>query len=177
LRSIAIPSVGTFSGRCFSSRRSVRSIALLRPSSLSKIRKYGLAGPEFLEQFVIPVFVPEIDIQAFDGYAIPQLDIEQESVSFRVQNQFLLDFAGSLVPWVVGSPESIRIPFWVQRLTPYCCAWEKRLRTVEFEPNSKLRFIDPFTFLGCKSLTSICTPPFVAALPQIGSVTTPGSKR
>jgi hypothetical protein len=177
LRSIAILSVVTFRGRWFSSCGLLGSVTFLRPCRLTRIRKYRRAGCEFLRRFVIRASVTEIDVQAFDGCAIRQLEIEEGSVSFGVQNQFLLAFASGFVPRVVGSPESIRIPFWVQHLTPYCCAWKKRLRTVEFEPSSKLRFIDPFTFFGCKSLTSICIPPFVAALPQIRSATTPGSKR
>jgi hypothetical protein len=118
-----------------------------------------------LQRLVIPASVTEIDVHAFDRCKVRQLEIEEGSVSFKVQDQFLVDFAGDSILWVVGSPESIRIPFSVHYLSPHCCAWKTTLRTVEFEPISHLWVIYQFAFLGCESLRSICIPTSVESLP------------
>jgi hypothetical protein len=118
-----------------------------------------------LQRLVIPASVTEIDVHAFDMCKVRQLEIEEGSVSFKVQDQFLVDFTGHSILWVVGSPESIRIPFSVHCLTPYCCAWKTTLITVEFEPISHLWVIDEFAFFGCESLRSICIPSSVKLLP------------
>jgi hypothetical protein len=108
--------------------------------------------------------VTVIDGSAFTFTAISSIEIEEGSISFRVLDGFLVDFEARLLVWVIGSPESIQVPASIEVLGRSCCAWNVRLRTVEFESDANLRSIDHFAFICCCALESICIPSSVETL-------------
>jgi hypothetical protein len=165
LRSIAIPSLVRVIRRCcFQVCQALGSAIFERPSNLATIEKEAFSWYFSLDRFFIPASVTAIDGSAFSNAHIRSIEIEEGSVSFRVVNDLLVDFDVRSLVWTIGSPESIVIPSSVEELGPYCCAWKKDLRTVEFERDSNLRSIDRSAFAVCSGLESIWIPSSVEVL-------------
>jgi hypothetical protein len=165
LRSIAIPPfVGLlpreFVGYC----RSLGSVIFERPFRPATIATFAFSGCQSLTWLFIPASVTTIEHAAFQDSGIVSIEVSTESVSFRVQDEFLIDFEIRSLVWVIGSPEKILIPASIEELGPSCCAWKERLRSVEFESDSTLRSIGRFAFGFCDSLESICIPSSVEVL-------------
>jgi hypothetical protein len=119
-----------------------------------------------LTRLFIPASVTVIAESVFTGSGIESLEIEDGSVSFRVVNEFLVDFEVRSLVWVIGSPESIEIPSSIEYLRPSCCRSKTRLIHVEFESNSHLLSIGEFAFAFCDSLKSVFIPSSVEVLRQ-----------
>jgi hypothetical protein len=165
LQSISIPPSVCLAGqRCFTTCRSLGSVTFERPSRLATIEGSAFLFCESLNRFLIPASVTAIDDFAFGGSGIRSIDIEDGSISFRVLNEFLVDFEVRSLVWVIGSPESIQIPSSIEELRPSCCRGNLRLRTVEFESDSTIRWIPQHAFSACPSLESICLPSSVEVL-------------
>jgi hypothetical protein len=165
LRSIAIPSfVDRLGSSCFSLCRSLCSVVFESPSRLTTIENGALWECQSLTHLSIPASVTAIKSEAFCGTGIRSIEVEEGSVSFRVQNELLVDFEVRSLIWVIGSPESIVIPSSIEELGERCCARQERLRTVEFESESTLRSIGRFAFAVCESLESIWIPSSVEVL-------------
>jgi hypothetical protein len=77
--------------------------------------------------------VTEIDGSAFRLSGIESIEIEEGSVSFRVVNEFLVDFAVRSLVFVIGSPASIQIPSSIEELQPSWGFCKTTLGTAEFE--------------------------------------------
>jgi hypothetical protein len=166
LVSIAIPSsVGRLWTSCFSYCESLGSAAFERPSRLATIEECAFSNCQSLTWLSIPASVTAIQERAFGGSGIRSIAIEGGSVSFRVVNEFLVDFEVRSLVWVIGSPESIEIPSSIEELRPFCCCRKTGLRTVEFESISNLRSIGKAAFSVCTSLESIWIPSLVEVLP------------
>jgi hypothetical protein len=118
-----------------------------------------------LNRFVIPASVTAIHGSAFTYTGIRLVEIEEGPASFRVLDGFLVDFEVHSLVWVIGSPESIRIPSSIEELRSFCCS-KRALRTVEFPSDSNLRSIGRYAFAFCKSLKSICIPSSVEVLSE-----------
>jgi hypothetical protein len=167
LRSIAIPSfVRRLGASCLNSCRSLQSATFERPSRLAAIGQFAFADCQLLNWISIPASVTAIQDDAFGGSGIGSIEIEDGSVSFRVVKEFLVDFEIRSLVWVIGSPESIRIPSSIEELRPGCCSSKTALRTAEFESNSNLRSIGRYAFAFCNSLESIWIPSSVEVLPE-----------
>jgi hypothetical protein len=117
-----------------------------------------------LDRLCIPASVTAIHDRAFEASGIRSIEIEEGSVSFRVVNELLVDLRIISLVWVIGSPESIVIPSWIEALGPFCCASNEGVRAVEFESGSNVRSIGEFAFAGCESLEAICIPSSVEVL-------------
>jgi hypothetical protein len=165
LQSIAIPSsVGFLPQECFSCCRSLRSVTFERPSKLTTIEQAAFWYCQSLTRLFIPVSVTAIAESAFTGSGLESIEIDDGSVSFRVVNEFLVDFEVRSLVWVIGSVESIEIPSSIEELRPYCCRSQKRLTHVGFESNSHLLSIGEFAFAVCDSLESVFVPSSVEVL-------------
>jgi hypothetical protein len=121
-------------------------------------------GCSLLRQFDIPASVTTIEPLALPVGGTISIAVEEGSVSFRVVNQLVVGFDVRSLLCVIGFPESIVIPSSIEELRESCCAFNERLKSVEFEPASKLRSIGREAFRGCKSLESISIPPSVEVL-------------
>jgi hypothetical protein len=167
LRSIAIPSfVGLLGRNCFALCASLGSATFERLSRLATIEDCAFIGCQSLNWLLIPAWVTAIGGSAFESRGLRSIGIEEGSESFRVVNEFLINFAGSSLIWVIGSPESIRIRASVEELRSFCCSRKERLRTVEFESDSSLRSIGRFAFAHCQLLASIRIPSSVEVLSE-----------
>jgi hypothetical protein len=167
LLSIAIPSfVGSLGPSCFSYCLSLGSVTFEPPSRLATIERETFLSCESLNCLSIPAAVTAIRESAFHGAGIRSITIEDGSVSFRVVNEFLLDFEERSLVFVMGSPETIEIPSAIQEIRPRCCCLKSRLKTVEFAADSNLRSIGESAFASCKSLESICIPSAVEVVPD-----------
>jgi hypothetical protein len=165
LQSIAIPSsVRILARDCFSTCRSLRSVTFELPSRLAAIERGVFFHCQSLNRFLIPASVTAIDESAFWGSRIGSIGIEEGSISFRVLNEFLVDFEVRSLVLVIGSPESIQIPSSIEELRPDCCGWKCQLRTVGFEFDSNPRSIGEFAFVGCEQLESLFIPSSVEVL-------------
>jgi hypothetical protein len=165
LRSIAIPSsVGRLEGDCFALCRSLGSLTFERRSRLATIGESAFESCDSLTRLLIPASVTAIDGSAFGRSGIGSIEIEEGSISFRVVNEFLVDFGVRSLVWVIGSPESIQIPSSIEELRPRCCSSKPALRNVGFESDSNLRSIGRSAFFFCESLESICIPSSVEVL-------------
>jgi hypothetical protein len=131
---------------------------------LTAIERGALSVCQLLNCLVIPASVTAIDCSAFEVSGIRSIGIEEGSVSFRVQNGFLLDFEGRSLIWAIGSPVSIVIPASIEELAPSCCRVNLRLKTVAFESDSQLRSIGRLAFEHCHALQAICIPASVQVL-------------
>jgi hypothetical protein len=140
----------------------LRSIAI--PFTVATIEHAVFLGCRSLSRFVIPASVTALGESVFLNSGISSIEIDEGSVSFRVVNQFLVDFEVRSLSWVIGSPESIVIPSSIEQLRPYCCAWHDKVRSVVFEPDSRLRSIDRSAFQFCVSLEAISIPSSVEIL-------------
>jgi hypothetical protein len=164
LQSIGIPStVGLLGSSCFAGCVSLGSVTFGRPSTLATIEQYAFLSCRSLNRLHLPASVKAIDGSAFCDSGISSIEIEEGSVSFRVVNEFLVDFEFRSLVLVMGSPESIEIPSSIEEIGPFCCGGTS-LRTVEFETDSNLRSIGRSAFLLCRSLESICIPSSVEVL-------------
>jgi hypothetical protein len=111
LRSIAIPSSVAFLGpESFRFCWSLRSVTFERQSTLATIGDHAFRDCRSLNRLFLPASVTTICENAFGCTRIKSIEIEEESVSFRVVNELLVDFEVRSLVWVIGSPESIRIP-------------------------------------------------------------------
>jgi hypothetical protein len=165
LQSIVIPSsVSLLAPGCFSGCPSLRLVTFERPSSLATIKRNAFFGCQSLNRFLILASVREIEERAFGWSGLRSIEIEEGSVSFRVVNEFLVDFEVCSLLCVIGSPESIQIPSSIEELQHCCAASKECLIHVEFEPDSNLRSIGVFAFEYCKSLESIRIPSSVEVL-------------
>jgi hypothetical protein len=165
LRSIAIPSsLGRLERDCFYCCWSLGSVTFERPSRLAAIERDTLSNCESLTRLLIPASVMAIDVSALVSSGIGSIEIEEGSVSFKVVNEFLVDFGVRSLILVIGFPESIHIPSSIAELRPFCCCGKARLRTVEFESDSHLRSIGADAFGSCGSLESIRIPSSVEVL-------------
>jgi hypothetical protein len=159
LRSIAIPSLtGRLGFSCFSFCQSLQSLVFERPSRLATIERYTFSDCQSLNRLCIPASVTSIHDPVFNGTGIRWIEIEEGSLSFGVREGLLVDFDVRSLVWVIGSPESIVIPSSIEELRPFCCSYQNKLRTVEFESDRNLRSIGESAFHGCRSLESICIP-------------------
>jgi hypothetical protein len=134
------------------------------PSRLATIEAGAFFGCRSLPRLLIPASVTAIDGSAFRDSGISSIEISAASGSFRVLNEFLVDFEVRSLVWVIGSPEAVLIPASIEELGPSCCNSKGHLRTVTFESQSNLRSIGPFAFGSCYSLQSICIPSSVEVL-------------
>jgi hypothetical protein len=167
LQSIAIPpSVCLLGSYCFSTCRSLGSVTFEAPFRLATMEEGAFLLCESLNRLFIPASVTAIDELAFGGSGIRSIELEEGSISFRVENELLVDFEGWSLIWRIGSPESIRIPSSIEELRPFCCAEKANLRTVGFESDSNLRSIGESGFADCQALESICIPSSVEVLPD-----------
>jgi hypothetical protein len=165
LRSIAIPSFVAFlDSSCLSFCKSLQSLMFDRPSRLATIERHAFSFCESLRRLCIPASVTTIDNSAFAGSGIGSIEIEEGSVSFRVENDLLVDFEARSLVWVIGSPDSIVIPSSIEELRPFCCSYKMGLSNVEFESASNLRSVGESAFHYCGSLKSICIPSSVEFL-------------
>jgi putative effector of murein hydrolase LrgA (UPF0299 family) len=135
-----------------------------RPSKLTTIEQDAFWYCESLTRLFIPASVTAIAESAFTGSGIESIEIDDGSVSFRVVNEFLVDFEVRSLVWVIGSPESIEIPSSIEYIPPYCCRSKTRLIHVESESNSHLLSIGEFAFAFCDSLKSVFIPSSVGVL-------------
>jgi hypothetical protein len=98
-----------------------------------------------LSRLSVPASVTLIEQLSLQGSRSPSIgiEIEEGSISLGVPDELLVDFeVRSLVyRYVVDSPQSIVIPSSIEELPPVCSFWEEKLRTVDYEPDSKLRLI------------------------------------
>jgi hypothetical protein len=167
LQSIALPPFVRHLGRhCFPFCGSLQSVMFEPPSTLATIEAFAFLNCRSLDWFSIPASVTAMDGSAFVGSRIRSVGIEKGSVSFKIRNDFLVDFGMRVLVLVIGSPESIVVPSTIETLGRFCLSTAKRLRTVEFEPGSSLRRIEPTVFSGCGSLESICIPSSVEVLAE-----------
>jgi hypothetical protein len=165
LRSIAIPRlVDRLWPRCFRDCQSLQSVMFETPSKLATIDEYAFCACKSLTWFSLPASVTAMDGSAFYFGRIRAIEIGEGSVSFRVVNEFLVDFEVRSLVWVIGSPESIVIPSSIEALGRCCCACQRGLRTIVFESDSTLRSISKAAFTGCFLLESICIPSSVEVL-------------
>jgi hypothetical protein len=135
-----------------------------QPSRLATIEHGTFFSCESLKRLCIPASVTAIHGLVFNTSGISSIEIEEESVSFRILNGFLVDFEVRSLLYVIGSPESILITSSIEELRPFCCWGEQRLSKVEFEPCSNLRSIGESAFSCCESLKSISIPSSVEFL-------------
>jgi hypothetical protein len=167
LVSIAIPSfVGRLGSSCFDWCTSLQSLTFERASRLARIDQDAFSNCQSLTWLSIPASVTVIQNGVFEGSGIKSIEIEDGSVSFRVVNELLVDFEVRSLVWVIGSLESIQIPSSIEEIRPFCCFGQRRLRTVDFESNSKLRSIGRSAFAVCDSLESIFIPSSVEFLAE-----------
>jgi hypothetical protein len=165
LRSIAIPPLVVLLGpRCFSYCKSLQSAIFEPPSRLATICEHAFFDSQSLDRFCRPASVAAIGDAVFEASRIRSIEIEESSVSFRVLNEFLVDFEVRSLIWVIGSPDSIEIPASIETLGPCCCDWKDGLRRVTFESDSNLRSISLAAFAQCRLLESICIPSSVEVL-------------
>jgi hypothetical protein len=165
LQSIAVPSsVGFFGPGCFHACRSLGSVTFERRSKLATIEESAFWNCPSLNWLSIPASVTMIGDSAFGASGIRWIEIEDGSVSFRVVNEFLVDFESRSLIYGIGSPDSVEIPSSIEELRPYCFAMKDRLRTVEFESDSTLGSIAESAFDFCESLKSVCIPSSVEVL-------------
>jgi hypothetical protein len=135
-----------------------------RPSRLATIEMRAFSDCRSLNWLFVPASVETIRTAAFDDSGIVSIGVSKESVSFRVRDEFLLDFEGRSLFWVTGSPERIVIPASVEELRSFCCSRKRNLMTVEFESDSALRSVGWHAFGDCESLKSIYLPSSVEVL-------------
>jgi hypothetical protein len=167
LHSIAIPSsVCLVPPNCFFRCPSLGSVTFERPSRLTTIGRGAFLLCQSLNRFLIPASLTAIDELAFEGSGIRSIELEEGSISFRVENELLVDFEVRSLVWLIESPKLIQIPSSIEELRPFCCARKASLTTVEFESDSHLRSIGESAFGNCKSLESICIPSSVGFLPD-----------
>jgi hypothetical protein len=165
LQSIMIPAFARSLGPgCFALCRSLHSVMFEWASMLATIKEGAFSVCQSLTRLLIPASVTAIHHLAFERSGMCRMAIEEGSVSLRIQNDLLINFAARSLVCTIGSPESILIPSSVEELRPYCCASNERLRTVEFESDSNLRSIGRFAFADCESLESIWIPSSVGFL-------------
>jgi hypothetical protein len=165
LLSIAIPTfVGLLAVNCVRHCASLGTVTFEQPSRLATIQDMAFCECTSLDRLLIPASVTAIHGSALRGSGIRSVEIEEGSFSFRVQNEFLVDFVGRSLISVIGSPESIQIPSSIEELGPYCCYSNTGLRTVEFESDSHLRSVGECAFAYCQALESICIPSSVEFL-------------
>jgi hypothetical protein len=165
LLSITVPSsVGLLGKFCFASCASLQSVMFEPPSRLTTIEYGTFAICQSLHRLFLPASLTAIDARVLARSGIGSIGIDDGSVSFKVVNEFLVDFGVRSLIWVIGSPDSIRIPSSIEELRPSSCQWKARLRTVEFESDSSLRFIRQSAFAHCESLESIYIPSSVEIL-------------
>jgi hypothetical protein len=119
-----------------------------------------------LNRLSIPASVTAIHDAAFGSSGINKIGIGEGSVSFRVVNEFLVDFEVRSLVWLIGSAESIVIPSSIEELRPFCCVSKSNLKTVVFESDSNLRLIGRSAFAECESLESIYIPSSIERLPE-----------
>jgi hypothetical protein len=167
LRSIAIPfSTGLLGPECFHCSRSLELVTFELPSRLATIGASAFSHCRSLSRLVIPASVTAIADSVFKGSGISSIEIEDGSISFRVENEFLVDFEFRSLVWVIGSPESIEIPSSIEELRPFCCSLNETLMHVEFESDSTVRSIGQCAFAFCAWLESICIPSSVEVVPE-----------
>jgi hypothetical protein len=154
-------SVGFLRAECFHWCLSLQLVTFERPSGLTTINGRAFSECQSLDRLVIPASVRAIHAEAFVGSGISWMEIEEGSVSFKIRNEFLLDFKGRSLLWVFGFRKSIRIPCWIMQLGAYCCASKNGLKRIEFESDSNLRLIDAFAFCLCCRLKEVWIPPSV----------------
>jgi hypothetical protein len=80
-----------------------------RPSKLATIEHHALLNCVSLHWFCIPASVTAIHDLVFHGGGISSIEIEEGSVSFRVEHNLLVDFGLRSLVWVIGCPESIMV--------------------------------------------------------------------
>jgi hypothetical protein len=134
------------------------------PSRLATIEQYTFSSCQSLNRLFIPASVTAIHDSVFDGSGISSIEIEEGSVSFRVENDLLVDFCVRSLVLVIGCPESIVVPSSIAELRRFCCFSKPRLSKVEFESGSRLRSIGEYAFSCCRLLESISIPSSVEFL-------------
>jgi hypothetical protein len=166
LRSITVPAfVDVLESFCFYFCLSLESVIFEATSRLATIENGVFSFCRSLDRLSIPASVTAIHDPAFGSSGISWIGIEEGSVSFRVVNEFLVDFEVRSLVWVIESPEASVIPSSIEDLRPYCCVSKDNLKTVVFESDSNLRSIGRSAFAECESLESICIPSSIERLP------------
>jgi hypothetical protein len=163
--SVVIPSSVVVLGRAsFCECKFLESVIFERGSRLERIEDSAFSGSG-LTSIVIPAGVTFIDGSAFVGLSLSSIWISPDNGRFRVRDEFLEDFDGSVIYRYFGACHSVVIPSSVVVLGKASFCECKFLESVVFESGSRLERIEEFAF-EWTGLRSIVIPSSVIVLAE-----------
>jgi hypothetical protein len=163
LRSICIPSsLETLCPQCFSQCGRLSSLTFEPGSRLSWIQDRAFWSCNSLRSICLPAGVEELDA-AFAFCDLRAISIADGNCHFKVDGDFLVDFAGISINRYLGRASEVWIGHDIEQLDRCCFSGISTVSSVIFESDCRVSRIEEFAFSQC-SLSSICIPSCVTKL-------------
>jgi hypothetical protein len=155
LRSILIPgSVVEIGCRAFLDCHSLSEVHFVLPSKLVSIGGEAFGRCTSLTEFWIVASVEEIVGDFLRGSAVPEVFVEANNPHFETLEGFLVN-GGRTILYYFGRDCDVRIGADIETIGPHSFEDCQFLRSVQFEPGSKLTQIEVCAFKNCRSLERV----------------------
>jgi hypothetical protein len=131
---------------------SLLSVDFVLPSKLRSIHFGAFAGCQSLTQFRIVESVTRIHGSFLQGSGVREITVDRDNAKFETMDAFLVSRDRKKIVCYFGNDSDVRIGANVETIGPSSFEKCQFLRSVTFEPASKLKRIGGHAFEGCRSL-------------------------